>query len=304
MSAANNTVLIVGASGFLGRTLWEIPFDGLRRVPAVRRIRAPYSEGEAELVDITSARQVNEALQRVRPSWVINTAAETGVDACESDPDRAYRLHASGTEILVRACEDVGSGLITISTNYVFDGGNGPYREDDEPNPPNVYGSTKLEGERCALRATCPSVVVRTAVLYGYRPGCRDNFVTWAYGQLVRGGRISVVTDEWSNPTWADELAHFLLCLCSGSHSGVIHFAGRNYMTRYEMVENLCDCYGLDFGLVSPVTSEQLGQPARRPLRAGLRVEKAFDIAPDQRRPFRYNLSMMRPDLPDSGARP
>lgn len=271
-------VLIVGASGFLGRALCDVPFQGLDRVPAARNPRPPYMGSDGFRVDVTDAESVVRVISQVRPDWVVNAAAEAGVDRCERNPDLARRVNVWGTRNLIRACENAGAGLVTVSTNYVFDGRAGPYAETDSTSPVNVYGRTKLDAEEIVLGSPCHGLVVRTAVLYGYRAGCRPNFVTWALESLVRGETIRVVTDEWANPTCVDELAVFLLGLCLRDFRGVIHFAGPEFMSRYEMVRRICQCFNLDADLVVPVTSEELGQIARRPPGAGLKLDLAREL--------------------------
>lgn len=272
MNSFPGTVLIIGANGFLGQVLCNIPRPGLARIP-VSRIAS--TKSKYRQMDITILEQVESVINEVAPEWVINTAAVTNVDWCEKNPKWARKVHVDGTRNLIQACEKAGSGLISISTNYVFDGVGNLYEEEDKPNPLNVYGQTKSDCESLALRADCKSIVVRTAVLYGYCPGCRPNFLTWAVGSLAHGKKIRVVTDEWANPTYVNELAKFLLMLCREDFQGLIHFGGQEFFTRYEMVKQICSCYSLDFTLVTPVTSSEMGQVARRPLRAGLKIERA-----------------------------
>ena len=265
-------ILVVGASGFLGHAVCKAPGAEFERVPASR------SDPGHRRMDLTNADQVRRVVEEIGPKWVINTAAMTSVDGCEQEPEAAYQTHVRGTQNLVRACESRESGLIVVSTNYVFDGKAGPYSEDDVPNPLNVYGRTKLEAEECLLNAGCRGMVVRTAVLYGYDPECRPNFVTWAANTLARGEQIRVVTDEWANPTSVDDLAVFLLNLCRTDFQGLIHFAGCDFLSRYEMVERICARFDLDLGLVTPVISADLGQAAVRPLRAGLKIDRALSL--------------------------
>lgn len=287
---SNGKVLIVGASGFLGRALCDVPFQGLDRTAAARDPRPPFLGSDCVRMDVTDAESVVRAVSRVRPDWVINAAAEAGVDQCERNPDLAYRVNVCGTRNLIRACEDAGVGLVTVSTNYVFDGLAGPYSETDPVNPVNVYGRTKLESEEVVLASACQGVVVRTAVLYGYRAGCRPNFVTWALESLLRGETIRIVTDEWANPTCVDELAVFLLGLCRRKFRGVIHFAGPEIMTRLKMVEWICHCFDFDTDLVVPVTSRELGQIAPRPPGAGLKLDLARELFDPALRSFSDNL--------------
>jgi dTDP-4-dehydrorhamnose reductase len=269
---SKSKLLIIGASGFLGRALMNVPDIDIDRIPATRGAVSDFPDSVR--LDLTRPDEVMAAMVRIRPDWVINAAADTGVDKCEGDPERTRLVHVGGTRDLARACEKTGAGLISISTNYVFDGEAGPYDENDETNPLNVYGRTKLEAESIVLDASSRGVVVRTAVLYGYHVGSRPNFVTWAINSLSAGKPIRVVTDECTNPTQVDELARFLLSLCKTDFGGIIHFAGVDYLSRYQMVERICKEYNLDLELVTPVASVVLGQVARRPLQAGLRIDR------------------------------
>ena len=173
---ANNRLLIVGASGFLGHALCDVSCDDWERIPASRSGQKGHL-----VVDLTQPTLVHEVVAQVRPRWVINSAAMTSVDGCERNPALAHAIHVDGTRNLVQACERVGCGLVNLSTNYVFDGKKGPYAEVDEAHPVNVYGQTKLESEVILLNALCPGIVVRTAVLYGFHPSCRPNFCDLGY---------------------------------------------------------------------------------------------------------------------------
>ncbi len=286
---ANNRLLIVGASGFLGHALCDVSGGDWERVPVSRS----GSRGHL-VVDLTRPDLVHEVVAQVRPQWVINSAAMTSVDGCERNPALARAIHVDGTRNLVQACERVGCGLVNLSTNYVFDGKKGPFAEADEAHPVNVYGQTKLESEVVLLNALCPGIVVRTAVLYGFRPSCRPNFVTWAISSLAEREAIRVVTDEWTNPTFVDELAAFILKLCRTDFRGVVHFGGADFLTRFEMVERICAVMGFDLSLVSAVTSAEFGRAAQRPLRAGLTTALArtlCDIVPAS---FEHNLRQLK----------
>ncbi|MDP6042541.1 MAG: sugar nucleotide-binding protein, partial [Candidatus Latescibacteria bacterium] len=194
--------------------------------------------------------------------------------------------------------EQTDCGLVNLSTNYVFDGTEGPYSEQDSAQPANVYGQTKLESEAVVLNANCPGIVVRTAVLYGFRPHCRPNFVTWAISALAQGEAMRVVTDEWANPTWVDELAQFILSLCHTKFQGVVHFAGADFLTRFEMVRQICTVFGFDTGLVSPMTSAAFEQPAKRPLRAGLKMDLAKTLCDITPASFDDNLKRLKDVVP------
>jgi dTDP-4-dehydrorhamnose reductase len=287
-------VLVVGGRGNLGRQLLE---DLPRAIGTSRS-----GEDQLEALDITSPDQVQDVLARVKPDCVVNTAAMTSVDGCERDPDAARSIHVGGTANLVRACETVGAGLIQLSTNYVFDGEDGPYDEDDSPNPLSVYGSTKLESERLVLDAGCPGIVVRTAVFYGSESD-RPNFLTWALRELANGNDIRIVTDESANPTYVPELSLSIVDLASANHQveGVYHVAGCDFMTRFEMIIALCEQFDLSPDLVIPVVSEDLAQDAARPPRAGLKIDKIQTAIGRSYKSFQENLSLLSDQLGNLG---
>ncbi len=292
MTETPDRMLVVGASGFLGRALCDLPVEGFERIPASR-------SGERHVrIDVTDADSVHRVIQDVRPAWVVNTAAMTSVDGCEHDPKEAFRVHVQGTRHLAEACEGADAALVTLSTNYVFDGRTGPYAESAPTVPMNVYGRTKLESESVALDGTCRGIVVRTAVLYGYRPHCRPNFVTWATQALLAGTPIRVVTDEWANPTRVDELARFILALCRTDFDGIVHFGGLDFLTRYEMIRTMCKRFDLNPDMVTPVRSSELKQAAPRPIRAGLKVDLAGSVCPVRMVSFDANLQELSRDYP------
>jgi dTDP-4-dehydrorhamnose reductase len=221
----------------------------------------------------------------------------TGVDACEAAPEDAHRIHVEATRRLCEGCADFGCGFVHLSTNYVFDGRSGPYSETDPTGPLNVYGQTKLEGERFVLDGALRGFVARTAVLYGCEAPSGPNFVTWAAGALSRRERIRIVTDEWSNPTPVSELARALLAACRAGVTGLYHVAGGEFLSRMAMVESLCKVMGLDRSLVTPVRSAELGQRARRPLGTGLRIDRAQAAGLLVARPFEDHLRELAPRL-------
>lgn len=292
MTKPNRTkILVIGGRGNLGRQLlWDLP-NGIGT--------SREGEGSDEKLDITNGDQVGEVIDRIQPRCVINTAAMTSVDACERDPDAAHSIHVAGTANLVRACEKTGSRLIQLSTNYVFDGEKGPYLEDDTPVPLNVYGRTKLESERRALEASCSCTIVRTAVFYGAERE-RPNFVTWALRELLLGKPIRIVTDEWSNPTYVPDLSQAIVHLLQHEgQRGIFHVAGTDFFSRFEMVQVLCDVFGLDSSLVTPVVAADLGQDAARPHRAGLDTARIQAAMGRSFRSFRDNLIALKDQIGD-----
>lgn len=264
-------LLVTGAHGLLGRSLLEREFDiemagcGRGQTPVGR---APYYQ-----VELADPQAVRGLLETARPDWVIHTAALTDVDRCEIDRPLARQVNLEIVEHLVAACQDLDIGLVQLSTDYVFDGRNGPYGEQDPPNPLSYYGALKLESEKAVLQSDFKGIVLRTLWLYGYIPQTRRNLVTWPLAALARGERLAVVDDQWGNPTYVHDVALALVELCRRQINGLFHMGGNSYMTRYQLVQELAGFFGLDAGLVSPVPTAAAGQQAPRPLRSGLRAE-------------------------------
>ncbi|HEV7126921.1 MAG TPA: NAD(P)-dependent oxidoreductase, partial [Ktedonobacterales bacterium] len=240
-----STLAIMGAGGVLGAKLVEqaLPrMDGTiyaythgatPAIPAATSSRVVWAQ-----LDIADAAAVVEALNRARPTTVINAAAMTNVDACEDQRDVALAANGAGPRHLAQACVRLSARLIHVSTDYVFPGDDahpGPYLEDAPVRPVNYYGATKLAGEQ-AIQAVCgdqiPWLIARTALVYGHLPGGRTNFVRWLVGKLQAGDRVAIVNDQFNTPTLADDLATALLALVPRGTRGVIHLAGPDLLSR------------------------------------------------------------------------
>jgi dTDP-4-dehydrorhamnose reductase len=311
MGAQVGTLVIVGAGGVLGTKLVEqslalgdAPYE--RVVAYAHRLPAPERRVGGDQVtwaalDIGEAAAVATALAAARPAAVINAAAMTNVDACEDRPDEALAANGAGPGHLAAACVWLGAPLLHVSTDYVFPGTDaapGPYVEGAAVGPVNHYGRTKLEGER-AVEAVCagrvPWLVARTALVYGHIPGGRGNFVSWLAGELRAGRRVRVVDDQWNTPTLADDLAAALLRLLARGAEGIIHVAGPDLLTRDAWARQIAAYYGLDAGLIDVTSSAALAQRAQRPLRSGLRTERAAELDGVALRGVRAGLAALGP---------
>jgi dTDP-4-dehydrorhamnose reductase len=278
VSQARETLLVTGGNGLLGTKLIEL---GLRDGPVrpVSASRQPCSNrflGDFEFhqLDVTDASAVNRLLERVRPRWTIHTAAMTDVDGCEREPDAAWQANVVGAQTIADACQRLGAHLVQLSTEYVFDGRDGPYVEEDATNPINVYGQTKLASEKAVLDSCPAATIARTTVLYGHAPNARPNFVTWLVSRLRDGQKTRVVDDQIGSPTLADNLAEMCWSLALGDASGVYNTVGADVVDRYQLARLAAEVFRLDANRIEPVSTASLGQTAARPLRAGLRMDK------------------------------
>lgn len=296
-------VLITGSNGLLGQKL----VSALRGDPGVELIatgRGPDRTpeplgGRYRALDITSREAVDRVFDEARPDAVIHGAAMTNVDACELDPEACRLQNVTATSHLVEAAKRHGSHFIFLSTDFIFDGLNGPYREDDAPAPLSIYGHSKRDGERIVMSAGLAKwAIARTIIVYGVAPGLsRSNVVLWAKGALEKGQPIQVVDDQWRMPTLAEDLADGCIRIAKRGATGIFHLSGPDGMSILELVQRVGAFFGLDASAVRAVKSDALGQPAKRPPRTGFIIEKARRELGYAPRGFEEGLAVVKAQL-------
>ncbi|MBN1234724.1 MAG: dTDP-4-dehydrorhamnose reductase [Methanotrichaceae archaeon] len=210
-----------------------------------------------------------DLIRSLKPQYIVLTAAMTNVDACESDRIAAWKANALGPKNVALAARDIGAKLIHVSTDYVFDGERGMYREDDPTSPINYYGESKLAGESAVQDILEDYVIARTSVLYGWNPS-RLNFVTWAVQEMGRGNKINIVNDQYNSPTLSSNLADMILSL--KDETGIFHTAGSERISRYDFSLKIARAFGLDESLIIPISSDALNWKARRPRDSSLDI--------------------------------
>lgn len=253
-------VLVAGARGMVGRTVTDHCLKLGDEVAAFDHQR----------LNIADDAGVKACLDRERPAVVINCAAWTDVDGCERDTQRAYEANARGPQVLAENCRRIGASLITISTDYVFDGRkDGFYNQRDDPNPISVYGAAKLDGERRAQAACARTMVVRTGFIFGV--GGR-NFLSTVIERGRRGELLSAIADSYGTPTYAPDLAARIRELAEMDLPGVYHIVNDGDGASYQefavaaLVAAQCDS-----ATVAPVSMADLARPAPRPVNSRLR---------------------------------
>jgi dTDP-4-dehydrorhamnose reductase len=274
------TVLITGANGLLGQKLCR-HFSSSYKIIAIDLHSEKFvslSDLSYENLDLTNSRALRFHVRFHNPSIIINAAAYTDVDGCEIHQSQAWAVNVEGVKNLVKACQEYKIKLIQLSTDYIFDGENGPYSEDDPPYPVNFYGETKLESENAIKKGGIDFLIVRTNVLYGFGKNVKQNFLVWLLERLSAGGKIQIVTDQFNNPTLADNLSLCILEMVEKNLSGVFHIGGAEYLSRYDFALKVADKFNFDRSNISPTRTEFLAQHAKRPYRGGLKTEKARGI--------------------------
>lgn len=264
--------MVVGHAGRLGRTtLMTLMQETPHEVLAVGRNSIATTDGYEEF-DSGSMRAWKDLAdqERWRADVVINTAAMTDVDRCETEREQAWRTNVDLVESILWYCRKTDARLIQLSTDYVFDGDNGPYLESTRPEPINYYGRTKLAAENLCTRAGTSTTVVRTMWLYGGITGGAPSFSRWVRDQLETTTRLRIVGDEYGNPTTYDDLAHSLSLLAENDAPPVIHVAGTDRVSRAEWAAIIAETDRYANVEIETISSADLERPARRPLNSGL----------------------------------
>lgn len=276
-------VAVTGANGLLGGEA-VAQLAGRHEVLAIGRgpCRLPAGTFRWAEADLGDGRSVEEALRAFRAEAVLHAGAATDVDGCERDPAMAWRVNVGGSEQVARACAALGARLVAVSTDYVFDGRAGPYSEEDVPNPQGAYARTKRCGEEAALLLVEDCVVARVAVVYSGRPGAKPTFATQVVERLSRGEVVKAFSDQFVSTTLAASGAAMCLeLLLETSCRGVLHVSDATVLDRVEFAKRVAARFGLT-GEIVPVKTADVKLPAPRPLRAGLRVDRAAALLRNQ----------------------
>jgi dTDP-4-dehydrorhamnose reductase len=278
-------LLVVGGSGLLGYKVAELAV-GKFETFATYNFRSVELQGCNFLkLDKCDRSATLTLVKKIKPDAVIDTAALHNVDYCETHREEAWKVNVEGTRNIADACKETDAKMIFVSTDYVFDGKKGFYNEKDAPNPLHYYAKTKLEGEKAVRKAGIDYAIARPSVIYGWNTselaglrsssGKPTNFVIWTINKLNGKEEIRIVTDQYSSPTLADNLAEALLALSRTKRQGTYHMAGKTCINRFDFAKKIAEIFELDESLIKPVTSDVFKQVAERPKRCCLDVSKA-----------------------------
>jgi dTDP-4-dehydrorhamnose reductase len=282
--------LVVGAGGFIGGYLCRALAAAGHEVCGVYHSRPGPG---LRVLDILDREAVRALIGEARPHLVFHPAAVPDVERCEEFPLESYRVNVTGLGHVLEAAVAAASQLVYFSSEYVFDGQAGPYREEDRPNPLSAYGRQKLAGEEMIARRAPGALIIRTTVVYGWEWPAR-NFIGRLIGELRAGRPVRAPKDQISSPTFVVDLARAACDLAERGVTGLYHVAGATRADRYTFARAAAEVFGLDEGLVTPVLTSDLGQKASRPLSAGLQVRKLSGALGWTPSGFREGLIRMR----------
>ena len=297
-------ILITGSNGLLGQKLVDL----LRKQSNAELIatargnnRLPKTDGYTYAsLDITIQEKVLAIFDQFKPHVVIHTAAMTNVDTCETDREGCDVLNVNSVAYLIEACEKHGTYLCHLSTDFIFDGADGPYTEEGIANPISYYGESKLKAEQLLLASHIRWSIARTVLVYGIVPDMsRSNIVLWVKKSLEDGKSIQVVTDQFRTPTLAEDLAMGCWLLAKDEVEGIFNISGSDFLTPYEMAVMTADYYGLDKSLLQKADSSTFTQTAKRPARTGFILDKAKKVLGYSPRTFQEGIAIMAQQVTD-----
>ncbi len=272
-------ILVTGCNGLLGQKLVEListMSDHYLIATAKSKLIPTLGRGEFQTLDISNHNDVVEITSKTKPDVIINTAAMTQVDQCETEREKCWQANVASVEYLVEACKNNNVHLVHISTDFIFDGSHGPLNENEKPNPISYYGESKLAGEVAIQKSSINWTILRTVLVYGVTQDMsRSNIVLWVKKSLEEGKTINVVNDQWRTPTLAEDLALGCFLAATKKMKGIFNVSGEQMMTPYDMAIATADFFKLDKSLIQQTDSTKFTQPAKRPPKTGFIIDKA-----------------------------
>lgn len=299
MDLIKRRIVIVGANGTLGQRLFEFysALNDVELLPASIEEEFVFDSQSYIQLDISNRNEVKKIIYDFCPDFIINAAAFTNVDKCESERETAWKINVKGVEYLSEAARVLDSHLIHISSDYIFDGKNGPYSENDIPNPLGYYARTKLASENVLKISGTKNTIIRTNVLYGTAKYSRPDFVKWAVDSIRSGKEIKIVDDQFNNPTFIDDLVQAINKIIELRKEGLYNIGGSEVLSRFDFTMIIADFFNLDKSLIKRIQTEDLKQPARRPLKSGLITIKAQSELGYKPHSIIQSLELMKKEL-------
>lgn len=272
-----NRILITGSNGMLGQRAVQFysSKENIELLATSVEEKSVVDTVEYISSDIKNRESIKKVIYDYYPDFIVHTAAFTNVDLSEKFREEAWKINVKGVEYIGEAARAIDAHIIHISTDYIFDGKNGPYDENATPDPVGYYGRTKLASENALRISGTFFTILRTNVLYGIAQNSRPDFVRWVINSLSKKENIRIVKDQINNPTFIDDLVQAINKIIEFKKTGIYNIGGKEFLSRYDFTLKIADFFNLDKHLIIPITTNELKQPARRPLKSGLLILKA-----------------------------
>lgn len=298
-------ILITGSNGLLGQKLVQLLIEKenvhlIATAVGENRLKNLDDRYIYASMDVTNPTEVEEVFDKYQPDVLIHTAAMTNVDTCETDTVGCQRLNVDAVENLINACQKHQTFFCHLSTDFIFDGANGPYTEDAAPCPISVYGESKLKAEQLLIGSSIQWAIARTVLVFGIVSDMsRSNIILWVKKSLEEGKNIKVVTDQFRTPTLAEDLAIGCWLIADKKMQGVFNISGDDFLTPYEMAIKTADFFHLPKKLIEKADSSTFQQAAKRPPRTGFILDKAKKLLGYNPRSFDEGIALVASQVAD-----
>ncbi|EAQ42025.1 SDR family oxidoreductase [Polaribacter sp. MED152] len=272
-------IVITGSNGLLGQSLLNLLLKENDKYDVYGFSRGVNRSGRNDFqyisIDITNKSQLTEELLKIKPDYIINTAAMTQVDACENDKAKCDILNVEVVGWLAVICQELSAHLIHISTDFIFDGKKGWYKEIDEPNPLSYYGLSKLKSEQVLEKSNINYTILRTILVYGkVFDMSRSNIVLWVKESLENKREITIVDDQYRTPTYVEDLALACKISMDKNATGIFNISSSELLSIFDIAKQIAAVFNLDDSYIKSISTATLNQTANRPIKTGFDLSK------------------------------
>ncbi len=294
-----NKVLLLGSNGLLGQNFIKRFYKDydLIGVSLEKESFSKIQDIQYFSIDLTDRKEIQKLITNISPDIIINTAAFTDVDGCEVSKAECWEINVHILENILESNFEKKPILVQISTDYVFDGRNGLYRETDRPNPQGEYARSKMAAENIIRAAELEYLIIRTQVLYGHGKNIRLNFVAWVIDQLKKENKIRVVDDQIGNPTYAPDAAEAVFRLLEKQSYGLYHAAGSETISRYDFALKIAEIFQLDNSGIERARTEDLKQKSLRPMDSSFILDKLVNCTGWEPHDVKSALKLFRQEI-------
>jgi dTDP-4-dehydrorhamnose reductase len=275
-------ILVTGANGMVGQHLIrQLVNEGKFTIYATGKGASRLAYGANSSVvyhelDIADFKKTQALIEKISPHIIVHAAALSQPNECAANKTNCWKTNVGATRAIIKGAQKAKSYFIYISTDFVFDGLDGPYDELAITNPINDYGESKLLAEEMVEMSGLHWAIIRTVLVYGNKvPGARSNIIQWVKDELSAGRNIRVVNDQYRTPTYVEDLAKGIILVLMKHARGIYHISGKDMCTPYQLANMVANLSGLDATLIQPVTAETFKEPAKRPPKTGFIITKA-----------------------------
>ena len=272
-------VIITGSNGLLGQSLLNLLSEEKEKYEVYGFSRGVNRSGREDFkyvsIDITNEETLKKSIKEIQPDFIINTAAMTQVDDCENNKKACDVLNIDVVKWLSEIADEINAHVIHISTDFIFDGVKGNYKETDTPNPISYYGLSKLKSEEVLTNSNINFTILRTILVYGkVFDMSRSNIVLWVKQMLEEEKEITIVDDQFRTPTYVVDLAMACKISMDKKATGIFNISSSKLMSVFEIAQEIAEVFNLDKSLLKPISTSTLNQTASRPAKTGFDLSK------------------------------